>query len=182
MTGQVPADTAHPRFAVLDVVEVQESPPWRGVVTRVTRHPDGEIQYSVRQLTDDPDYMAGRYPEGWLRATGDTVPIEMFALPGGFRKGDVVEVAADCRDDECAGKTAVVDGSSSPDGAVGVWIADLGEGAAFLPRFLSRTGERHPQPAFTPHEVRYTSVSQDGAITGQSSYVILDNLDNHRPL
>jgi hypothetical protein len=179
MTVKGPPIGADPRFGVLDIVEIDDEARWRGVVTKVTQHPDGEIRYSVRELTDDPDYMAGKYPEARLRATGETAPVAMFALPGEFREGDVVKIAADCGDDEWAGQTAVVDGSSSPDGAVGVWIEDLGEGGAFRPEFLIRTGERHPRPAFAPHEVWYTSVSQDGAITGRSSYVVLDNLDNY---
>jgi hypothetical protein len=168
-----------PRFRVLDIVEVDDGSGWRGVVTQVRRDPDGQVRYSIRQLTGDPDYLAGIYPDQQVTATGERAPIAMFALPGGLREGDVVEVAAGCGDDECAGKTAVVDGSSSADGAVGVWIEDLGEGAAFRPEFLIRTGRRHPRPAFEPHEVWYTSVSVTGAITGGSHYVLLDNLDNY---
>lgn len=179
MRNEAPLRPRDPRFSVLDIVEIEDEPRWRGVVTQATWHPDGEIKYSVRELTDDPDYMAGHYPRAWLSATGETAPAAMFALPGGFREGDVVVVAANCGDDECAGKTAVVDGGSSPDGAVGVWIEDLGEGAAFLPQFLTRTGQRHLRPAFTPHEVSYASVRQDGTITGRSYYVILDDLDNY---
>jgi hypothetical protein len=62
---------------------------------------------------------------------------------------------------------------------VGIRIEDLGEGAAFQPEFLIRTGKRHPRPAFTPHEVSCISVSQDGVITGRSRYFILDNLDHY---
>jgi hypothetical protein len=179
MTAGEPAIPADPCFGVLDIVEIDDEPRWRGVVTAVTRHPDRGIMYSVRQLTDDPDYMAGKYPQACLTAMGETAPAAMFALPGGWREGDMVEVAAGCGHAEYAGKTAVVDGSSSPDGAVGVWIEDLGEGAAFQPEFLIRTGKRHPRPAFTPHETSCTSVSQDGVITGRSRYVILDGLDNY---
>jgi hypothetical protein len=168
-----------PRFRVLDIVEVDDEPGWRGVVTEVRRYPDAQVRYSIRQLADDLDYMAGIYPEPAVTATGERAQAEMFALPGGFREGDVVEVAAGCGDAECAGKTGVVDGSSSPDGAVGVWIEDLGVGTAFRPEFLIRTGRRHPRPAFEPREVGYTSVSVTGAITGRSHYAILDNLDNY---
>jgi hypothetical protein len=104
MRNEEPLPPRDPRFSVLDIVEIEDEPRWRGVVTQVTWHPDGEIKYSVRELTDDPDYMAGHYPRAWLGATGETAPAAMFALPGGFREGDVVVVAANCGDDECAGR------------------------------------------------------------------------------
>jgi hypothetical protein len=75
MTVKGPPIGADPRFGVLDIVEIDDEARWRGVVTKVTQHPDGEIRYSVRELTDDPDYMAGKYPEARLRATGETAPV-----------------------------------------------------------------------------------------------------------
>jgi hypothetical protein len=93
MTNKEALRTREPRFSVLDIVEIEDEQLWRGVVTQVIRHRDGEIKYSVRELTDNPDYMAGQYPQAWLSATGETAQAAMFALPGGFREGDVVEVA-----------------------------------------------------------------------------------------
>jgi hypothetical protein len=44
-----------PRFRVLDIVEVDDEPGWRGVVTEIRRYPDAQIRYSIRQLADDLD-------------------------------------------------------------------------------------------------------------------------------
>ena len=168
-----------PKFKVLDIVQTQDEPDMRGVITQVRRYPDGEFRYSVLPLTDDPNFAAAVYPETWLSATGGRAPIDMFALPGGLREGDVVVVANECGDDEYAGRSAVVTAGVTADGDVGFWIEELGESGTLPPRFLVPTGDRIQRQPFEPREVGYTSVSEDGAVTGQGNYLILDNLSNY---
>lgn len=65
---------------------------------------------------------------------------ELFALECGFRRGEVVSVAAECGAREAAGQTSVMDGTYTP----GIWIEDLGDSLIVAPQFVTSLGRRHP--------------------------------------
>lgn len=152
----------------------------RGAVTQIREYPGPHFRYSVRSLTgDDEDEVSGLYAEEDLEATGERASADLFALPGGFRLGQVVLVAAGCDDPDVAGRTGVIDGSYTGNGGIGVQIQDLGESVAIDPQFLTPTGDRLPAPEAGPRAAWSMQISTAGRITGQTSYFVVDEIDRY---
>jgi hypothetical protein len=176
------------RFKILDVVQVGDHPVLaeagltgrRGAVTQIREYPGPRFRYSVCSLTgDDDDEVGGLYAEEDLEATAERASADLFALPGGFRVRQVVLVAAGCDDPDVAERTGVIDGSYTGDGGIGVQISDLGESVIIEPRFLTATDDRLPAPKVGPRAASSTQVSVEGRITGQTSYIVVDDVDRY---
>jgi hypothetical protein len=147
----------------------------RGAITQIREHPGTRFRYSVRSLVDDDDEIGGLYSEEDLLPTGERASPARFALPGGFRIREIVQVSATYEDPEIAGRTGVLDGTHTGEGGIGVRIEELDESIIVHPRFLTPTGDRLPAP-HVGRAASSTQLSVHGQIRGQASYVIVDEI------
>lgn len=177
--------TVAPRFKILDIVirDADDCAPDRGVVTEVREYPGHRFRYSIQFLTSDnnpipgdsDEIMAAMCEEAELRGTGERAPLEIFALPGGFRVREVVRISEDYPDKDLGGRTGTIAGDANSLGEIGVWVDDIGESICLYPRFLTATGDRLPAP-HTGRAASSISVSVHGHVTGQSSFIVIDEL------
>lgn len=176
-----------PRFQILQVVQIADHPDLAshglagqaGCITQIREYPGPLFRYSVRGPDPaDDDEVSGLYNEQHLEPTGQTAPAELFALPGGFREGEIVWIAADCGVPEAAGRTGTVDGTYTPAGGLGIWLGDLGDSVIVAPPFVTSTGQRVP-PRPVPRSGHSTRVGTGGQITGRTTYMIVDDLDQY---
>ncbi len=181
---------AAPKFKVLDIVELRPPGAYDGcrvAITQVREYAGPRYQYSVSGVTgieEVDDEISGRFDEEDLRSTGERAPVEfsaeLFALPGGFRVGEIVVVHADHGDPDVAGRTGAIDGTCNGYGQVGVQFFDSDDCVLVQPWVLAATGERLPQPQPQyPRTVHSTQVSVNGQITGHSAYQILDEISRY---
>lgn len=177
---------AEPLFRILDIVQIGDPPVLvkaglsgqRGTVTQIREHPGPRFRYCVRSLVDDDEAVPGLYEEEDLLPTGERASTDLFALPGGFRIREIVQVSATCDNAEVAGRLGVVDGGYTGEGGLGIWIEEIGETVVVQPRFLTATGDRMPAPSIRRH-ARSTQVSVDGQVTGHSSYTVVDDVERY---
>ncbi|GEM_PF-5686982 len=175
-----------PRFKILDIVQIGDHPTLaaagltgqHGAIDQIREHPGPHFHYSVRSLVDDDDEIGGLYSEENLLPTGDRASTDRFALPGGFRVREIVQVSADCEVPQVAGRTGVVDGTYTGDGGVGIRIEELDDSVIVQPRFLTPTGDRLPAPE-AGRAGFSTQVTVDGQIRGQTTYIIVDDVDRY---
>jgi hypothetical protein len=126
----------------------------------------------------DDDTVGGLYAEQHLESAGQTTPAELFALHRGFRHGELVRVAAGCDVPEVAGRAGIVDGTSTLEGGLGVWLDDLGDSFIVAPRFVVAAGQRLPAEP-VPRTCHSARVSTSGQIAGHTTYQIVDNLEQY---
>jgi hypothetical protein len=180
---------AEPRFKILDIVRAGDHPALvraglagrRGCVTQIREYPGHQFRYSVCGLDrggdDDDDDVAGIYDEEHLEGTGERASADLFALPGGLRFREVVQIPADCDQPAAAGRTGVVAGHAGEDN-LAVWFEELGEVIIVPLRFARPTGERLPPPEpGRPGESAQVSVT--GQITGHASYLVVDEIGRY---
>jgi len=113
-----------PRFQILEIVRISDhrhlagqGPTRRpGCVTEIREYSGSTFRYRVRGLDRaDDDEAYSLNDEQDLEPTDEQAPAELFALPGGFRRGEVIRVAARCDVREAAGQTGMVDGTYTPE-------------------------------------------------------------------
>jgi hypothetical protein len=177
---------AEPRFEILEIVQIGDQPRLaasgltgqRGAITQIREHPGPRFRYSVRSLVDDDDGIGGLYAEEDLLPTGERASPALFALPGGFRIREIVQVSATYEVPEVAGRTGVVDGTYTGEGGIGIRIEEFDESVTVDPRLLTPTGDRLPAPQ-AGRAASSIQVSADGQIRGQTTYTVVDEVSRH---
>jgi hypothetical protein len=180
------AGMREPRFKIFDIVQIGDHPRLaaaglsgqRGAITQIREYPGPQFRYRVRSLANDDDEVGGLYDEENLLPTGEQVSRDLFGLPGGFRIGDIVQLSSTYEDPQIAGRTGVIDGTYTDEGGIGARIEELGESVIVQPLVLTPTGERLPMPG-AGRAASSTQVSIDGQVKGQTTYIIVDEVDRY---